>query len=133
MSRQASNGSLRIFGKKGAWKGYENNIKKWKLLLPVIEFNFPSQQLFKAVEFKKKPIILKKKQIYSFYVDNSMNKSGDSEMIGNCSSGNSNEKSISDKRLEISKVELSNRDNNSFQLYPDVHVGHFVGKIEYKY
>jgi hypothetical protein len=79
-------------------------------------FNFPNQKLFKAIEFKKKPIILKKKQIYSFYVDNSMNKNIASEMVANSDSGDASLKSISDKRMEISKCALSERDNKSFQM-----------------
>jgi len=106
--------------------------KKWKLLLKPKVFNFPNQQLFKALEFKKKPLILKKKQIYSFYVDNSMNGSSSEMIANNAKGGNPEEKSISDKYLEISKVALTQRDNKPFQLYSNM-VGHFIGKIEYKY
>jgi hypothetical protein len=71
-------------------------------------------------------VLLKKNQIYSFYVDNTGNDS-QGEIICNYAKSCNNidiSTSISNEFLEISKVNMTER-YNSFKLFSPIYVGNY--------
>eukprot|EP01091_Cochliopodium_minus_P002604 TRINITY_DN1244_c1_g1_i1.p1 TRINITY_DN1244_c1_g1~~TRINITY_DN1244_c1_g1_i1.p1 ORF type:complete len:231 (-),score=82.00 TRINITY_DN1244_c1_g1_i1:36-728(-) len=132
-SRDPGNWEIEVLMKKGRQhlKKELGSKNEWEVIGPKKSINFPNTSPTKVWEGK---IVLKKGESVTIILNNSGNSSsGELVMDGEIVTDFPNpvKDTTQNDDIAVSDNFFLNRDN-SFTLYPSIHCGRFVGKINYK-